>query len=102
MGCKILCLIFFLAMITWFHFLDYGWAKLKADHDQWRRKADKATAMAEWLADVVGADACPEPYERMRNCKHWERPCDTFPPPKPCQQCWLKAADEAVKEKPEC
>ena len=88
MGCKILCLIFFLAMITWFHFLDYGWAKLKADHDLWRRKAGKTMMMAEWLT-VHKHSPCPHGGTgKYASCDGKMK----------CSECWLKAAAEAVKE----
>ena len=64
---------------------------ISADRGQWRRKAEKATAMAEWLADMARDGIfCPASMEP--DCNYDEKVSSN------CIQCWLNAADTATKE----
>ena len=67
--------------------------RLTADRDKWRRKAQEATAMAEWLA-LHGHIKCPPSQGFTSNC----RTDELNYPNNICQACRLKAADDAVKE----
>ena len=93
----------FILLIAWWIFGTAmqrwnGWRdtahEMRADRNQWRRKADKATAMVDYFIGIA-MDGSIHPHPHVCG-----QPGEgTY---EECRECWLKAADEAVKEKPEC
>ena len=76
--------IAFVIMSVFGLLLSASYNRLRADRDRWRRKA-------EWLAGECSHNGCPEPYNSS-DCEWIEivtRPCD---------MCWLEAAEAATKE----
>ena len=64
--------------------------RIRADRDQWRRKADKATAMVDYFIGIA-MDGSIHPHPHVCG-----QPGEgTY---EECRECWLNAATDAVEE----
>ena len=94
----------FILFIAWWIFATAmhrwnGWRdtahEMCADRDKWRREAEKATAMAGWLAGELGNHAIYNP-PGTDGKSYWA--WESKMPETEKQRLWLKAAAEVVQE----